>query len=457
MSKDKKYAKISFNAQVKPIKPVNTEFSLCKVYVQGIGCNRNGTYMSKDNVNKYLNTLNYCPVVGHLIEATNKETGEKHLYMGGHDWEITDDWEIRDLTVPYGVVVADSFGFETVSEYGEDVEYLTAQVILWTGRYSELYDAIYAEDFWFNQSMEINISQYRPYKEDSNYTELLEWNYSALCLLGKADENSTTGHTDKSEHTEPCFISSCVIPVEFSKSEFSELMSEMKEKLSFCFNNQSSTTEVDIEENKNGGKSMAEEVKDEVVEEITELVVEEETVEEEKDTVEETTEEVVEETHTDETEEVTDETTEEETVVDESNEDFSAMYAELKTQYETLEKEFSDYKAEHSFLDSDVTALKEYKANKETEERKCAEDALFAKYESAIGETDEFAKLRETASEYELDALEKECLCVVGKYAITNKSEVKETKKTDSLKFSIEHKEDEEDPCVATMKRYLGR
>ena len=90
--------------------------------------------------------------------------------------------------------------------------------------------------------MEINIGEgkYRPLDEDSNYTEFLEWDYSALCLLGKADENSTNGHTDSSEHTEPCFISSRVLPVEFEKSEFEMIMTEMKQKLFKCFDNQSS-------------------------------------------------------------------------------------------------------------------------------------------------------------------------------------------------------------------------
>ena len=108
--------------------------------------------------------------------------------------------------------------------------------------------------------------------------------------------------------------------------------------------------------------------------------------------------------------------------------------ANYETKYSDLEKEFSDYKAEHSFLDSEFNVLKEYKENKEVEERKCAEDALFADYEETIGETEEFKSLKEKASEFSLDALKKECLCIVGMYSMTNKT--KETNKSDSLKFS---------------------
>lgn len=454
-----KYTSITFKAKVKPIKPINPEFDLVKIYVQGVGKNRNGSYMSKTNIQKALPTLNYCPVVGHLIEYTDNE-GNKHRYIGGHDFEITEDWEIRDLTVPYGVVVENSFDWEVINEYGVDVEYLTANAILWTGRYPELKDTLYSEDIWWNQSMEISIPEgkYRPLEEDSNYTELLEWTYSALCLLGKADKNSTNGHTDSREHTEPCFISAKVIPVEFSKSEFAEAMNEMKEKLSFCLKNQSSTTvtdvtmEVDIDKN-NGGSTMAEEIKNEVVDEVTETVVEEtvdETVEEVvEEVVEETTDEVTDEpvdetvdekTEETSTEEVVEETTEE-TVVEESSEDYSVLYSELKEKYDALENE--------------VVSLREYRQTKESEERKCAENALFADYEEIIGETEEFKSLKNKASEFSLDALKKECLCIVGMYSMTSKA--KEINKPDSLKFSLEPEASEDEPYGGLMKKYLGK
>ena len=129
--------------------------------------------------------------------------------------------------------------------------------------------------------------------------------------------------------------------------------------------------------------------------------------------------------------------------------------ANYETKYSDLEKEFSDYKAEHSFLDSEFNVLKEYKENKEVEERKCAEDALFADYEETIGETEEFKSLKEKASEFSLDALKKECLCIVGIYSMTSKA--KETNKSDSLKFSLEPEVSEDEPYGGLMKKYLGK
>ena len=454
---ENKHTSITFKAKVKPIKPVNEEFTLCKAYVMGLGVNRNFSYISREATDAALPTLGYCPVVGHLIR---KEDGT--YYMGSHDYTITEDWELKSITVPYGVVVEDSFDYEDVEEFGETVTYLTANIILWTGRYEDLNSAIYSDDFYFNQSMEINPKQWRNYKEDSNYTDIVDYSFSALCLLGKADSESTNGHTDENEHSEPCFISASVIPIEFSKSEFAEAMNEMKEKLSFCLKNQSSTTvtdvtmEVDIDKN-NGGSTMAEEIKNEVVDEVTETVVEETLEETVENTVEDVAEEVVEETIDETTEEIVDETVEEnkedtptgevveetteETVVEESNEDYSVLYSELKEKYDALENE--------------VVSLREYKQTKESEERKCAEDALFADYEETIGETEEFKSLKEKASEFSLDALKKECLCIVGMYSMTNKT--KETNKSDSLKFSLEPEVSEDEPYGGLMKKYLGK
>ena len=454
---ENKHTSITFKAKVKPIKPVNEEFTLCKAYVMGLGVNRNFSYISREATDAALPTLGYCPVVGHLIR---KEDGT--YYMGSHDYTITEDWELKSITVPYGVVVEDSFDYEDVEEFGETVKYLTANIILWTGRYEDLNSAIYSDDFYFNQSMEINPKQWRNYKEDSNYTDIVDYSFSALCLLGKADSESTNGHTDENEHSEPCFISASVITIEFSKSEFAEAMNEMKEKLSFCLKNQSSTTvtdvtmEVDIDKN-NGGSTMAEEIKNEVVDEVTETVVEETLEEAVENTVEDVADEVVEETTDEATEEIVDETVEEnkedtpteevveetteETVVEESNEDYSVLYSELKEKYDALENE--------------VVSLREYKQTKESEERKCAEDALFADYEETIGETEEFKSLKEKSSEFSLDALKKECLCIVGMYSMTNKT--KETNKPDSLKFSLEPEVSDDEPYGGLMKKYLGK
>nr|DAO32145.1 MAG TPA: hypothetical protein [Caudoviricetes sp.] len=424
---DKKHTSLKFKAKVTPIEKINDEFTLCKCYVQGIGKNRNFSYMSKENIQRCLPTLSYAPVVGHLIDKLDEDgnpTGEK--YMGGHDYYIDDDWNLKSACVPYGVVKADSFDFETVKEYEDEIEteYLTAEVVLWTGRYPELMEAIYSDDFYFNQSMEINVSEFRPYEEDSNYTELTDFTYSALCLLGKADDKTSP------EHTEPCFVESKVIPVQYSleKEEFSKVMGELKNELAFYFN----------KDNTDGKE-------DEVVENEKEEVVE--TVEEVN---EESTEEVVENT-TDRTpdaevnedtnaESENEEVQEDETVVEASVEETVEETVEM-SELDSLKAEYEEYKNSHSHTNEEFDELQKYHDDAEFEKIHAERETMLSdeKY-SALAENEAFAELKKNMDNYSLADLEKETKVIFADYVSSvgtfsmNDSNKKSTSK---IRFSM--------------------
>lgn len=223
----KRFHSIPCYSKIEPIKPMNDEFTLCKVYVASTGCNRNYSYISRDTMDAAMPTLAYIPVVGHLMNKYDDDGKIVGKYFGGHDYVIDENWNFVAQTVPFGVVMADTYEYETVTEYGTELEYLTAQAVLWTGRYPDMKEAIYSEDTWFGQSMEIVVGQDRPYANDSNYREILEYNYSALCILGKSDNPDF--------HTEPCFISSKFVPLSYSleRDQFNKDMCEMRERLAF--------------------------------------------------------------------------------------------------------------------------------------------------------------------------------------------------------------------------------
>lgn len=223
----KRYHSITCCSKIEPIKPMNDEFTLCKVYVAATGCNRNYSYISRDTMDAAMPTLGYIPVVGHLMTKYDEDGNDVGKYFGGHDYAIDENWNFVAQTVPFGVVVENTYEYETVTEYGADLEYLTAHAILWTGRYPEMKEAIYSENTWFGQSMEIVVGQDRPYANDSNYREILEYYYSALCILGKSDEPEF--------HTEPCFISSKFVPLSYGleREKFNVDMCEMRERLAF--------------------------------------------------------------------------------------------------------------------------------------------------------------------------------------------------------------------------------
>lgn len=227
-------------AKIVPSAPANKEFTLAKVYVCSPGKNRNMSFLSKSELDAAAPSLAYTPVVGHLMEKRDEDGNVVGHIFGGHDFTITDDFEIKPLTVPFGVVTADAPQYETIVEFGKEKEYLTAYAMLWTGRYPELKDAIYSDDIWFGQSMEINYENYEMLEEDSNYIELHGLNYSALCILGKSD--------DPKEHVEPCFPNAHIEPVKFdlNTEQFSQAMAEMREHLSHCF---------EMNASKKGGKT----------------------------------------------------------------------------------------------------------------------------------------------------------------------------------------------------------
>ena len=446
---ENKKLKLDFEMTIFDVVDLNKSFASAKVLIAYTGRNRNYSDIGKTAFIDALPSIKNIPLVGRY--DVDKDD------FNGHDVKVInkeDGIDIVNATIPFGVVPESANQwFETRIVNGEEKECLFTDVVLWKRQHG--YERI-ASAGTLGQSMEINIDSY--IVDNDGYCVVDKFQFEALTILG--------------DDITPCFENACVqmysneIVSDF-KLQFSEMLREFKEL------NQPSTTvtnvtmEVDIDKN-NGGSAM-EEIKNEVVEEVTETVVEEvveETVEEEtpegseetaEETVEEPTEEVVEETveeTLEATEEVAEETTE--TVVEESNEDFSVLYEELREKYEALVKEFSTYKEEHAYANADYELLAQFKSDKETEERKNAENTLFADYEERIGETEEFKELKKNSSEFSLEALKKECLCIVGMYSMT--TEVKETKKPDSLKFSFEPKEEaNEDPYGGIREKYLKK
>lgn len=439
--------RVSFDTQkIEALQKLNDEFMLVKIYAMAPGKNRNMTYISKEDTIEAIPSAYYCPVVGHIRVYVDPD-GVEHTYMGSHDFEITDGWEIKDVTRPYGVIVEGSEGWETIDEHGKDVEYLTFDAILWIGRYPELEQTFYSDEILFNHSMEINIKNYRPLEEDSNYWEVLGYTFSAFCLLGKADEDSTNGHTDKDvEHSEPAFISSRVEPYAFGLDEFKKEFSLLKDKISkFVTINETEGGEPMADETKNVDTAVTdfeensaehEVVEPETVEPVNEEAFENETNEDDTtDVVEEPTEDGAEE-----------ETNEEPTEPEEDLPDYEAMYNEMKSAYEAVVAEFEAYKSAHSYSNDEYQILVEYKQNRESADRESAENELFESFADRIGETEEFETLKSDAAKYSIDDLKMRLYAIVGMHS----NFVKDEKKSSTIKFglggSFEEIEKEKDP-----------
>lgn len=434
---DTKHTSLKFKASVKPLEKINNEFTRCKIYAFGIGKNRNFSHVSKKNMDRNKSTLSYAPVVGHLIEKYDKDGNKVGVYMGSHDYGFTEDWEFKSLCVPYGVVVEDSFDYEIVEEYSDKQkkEYLTCEAILWTGRYPELNDAIYSEEILFNQSAELTVEEYRILESDSNYTDLVDFTFSALCLLGKADENSTNGHTDKEEHTEPCFVEAKVVPIQYSleKDEFSKVMGELKSELAFYFNNDSERKEETfVEDVKNESIETVEEVFEETTDEVVEEATEDTPVVEESEVVKENETEVEsEDDFGNENDEINNEDASEDEVKEtETTEDNAVNVDETEAnEYELLKAEYEEYKSTHSHTNEEYEELKEYHDNAEFEKTHAERESILAddKY-SVLADNEAFAELKKNMDSYSIEELEKEAKIIfadhvtsVGNFSYTEK------------------------------------
>ena len=388
--------------KIQVVEKLNDEFTLCKCWVMSCGRNRNMSYIAKETVEKSLSSLDYAPVVGFLYK---NDKGEYRI--AGHECHLdTEEWELIPDTQAFGVVKPNSYSWEVIDEYGVESEYLCAELVMWTGRFKGLLDSVYSEDIYWAQSMEIQVQEYRPWEDDSNYVEILEMSFSALCLLGKYD--------NPDENVTPCFINARVEPVKFSIAEFADQLAELKDRL-FAFENK---------EGENVDENKTTQVEPEVAE--PEAQAEPETFSNEG-------------------------TVEPEVVPV----DYEALYNDCLETINGLTLKVSEFENTVAELNAQIADLTPYKLAVEKAEREKAESEIFAKYDGRIGEMPEYKTLKEKSCEYELEQLDKECMILVGKFAMSTfaLNDAKE-KKAESLRFSVETTPTKVSPYGDIFERY---
>lgn len=434
-------------SKITPLEKLNENFTLAECTVCGCGKNRNYSYIGRDVIEQKLDKLSYLPIVAHLIE---KEDGNG-FYVGGHDYTLDEHLRFKPLTQIVGCVIADSFEFRDIEEYGETVTYLVCKCILYTEHVPELLEAMYSEDVYFSESMEIEVFQSRPLEEDSNYKEILDFNFLKLCLLGLSD--------NPDYNTEPCFISSKVYsPDEFAldNNEFSIMIENLKKQCPQYF-----------ESSEEGGKGMEDNTVSTVIEEpidggvaTAELAVENEVVATDTaDVAIESSEEVSfsatdKQKHKALNEALSGsvERDEEGRIIsetffwimdfddsyvyfeknvynseDNSSETYRALYTMSEDGLEaTVSDEWErviarwltpDEIAQLDALKAEYEALKKFKSERLEAERKAEYDSVLAEFTDLKKHT-EYQTICETAYDFEsADALRKECYALRGKYS----------------------------------------
>ncbi len=199
-------------ASVYDIHEVNSSFASGSLKVLYLGENRNGSFFTKDAVERALPSLKNVPIVCHWDYESRE--------IGGHDVDVVSDADgnlaLRNLTEPCGVVPEHaSFSFVTdTDESGVEHEYLVIDgVLLWKRQdvYKHIVDDLKGH---VKHSMEITVFGGETLK--SGLFNIQQFEFTALCLL---------------ERDDPCFQGSelNLYSINNFKAKMEEMMAELKE------------------------------------------------------------------------------------------------------------------------------------------------------------------------------------------------------------------------------------
>lgn len=131
---------------------------------------------------------------------------------------------------------------------------------------------------------------------------------------------------------------------------------------------------------------------------------------------------------------------------------FASVYADITSKYHEVaqfEEKYNDAVASADAMKSELDELRTYKQTVETEKKISAQNELFAKFEDLAG-IEDFDKLSENRSDFELDVLEEKLYALRGRFGTIAKFSL-ETK-TPKLKVDKENKSNE--PYGGLFEKY---
>lgn len=238
---NKELKSIDMTAKFSNFQVINKDFTRCRCNVFYTGRNRNYSDITEEALQKFIARKGYAnvPVVAHLFKD---ESGKYRV--GGHDSKLilsNDGIEFVNECVPFGVIPEDcNPSMDLITERsGEQRQYFSVDIILWTHRYP-IMEAAFSDEVYFNQSMELNFDEI---SMDGDYTVVHDFSMSALCLLNRS--------LSPDENCEPCFESSRVKSFSLDEDKFKQNFELMLDKLKQY---ESATAVHDKETNNNPNK-----------------------------------------------------------------------------------------------------------------------------------------------------------------------------------------------------------
>lgn len=206
---NEKVVSLTFDSSLSNLCEANSSFDTGVLRICYTGNNRNGSAISKADIERNLHTIYNCPVVCHYDRETDT--------LGGHDMEVVaDDGGLRlvNMTQPVGVIPesANTWFAEYEEEDGTVHEYLYADVLLW--KRQEAYRKI-KNDGVTAHSMEVTVKNGETV--DGVY-HIHDFEFTAFALIG----------------VEPCFEGSALemFSANEFKAQYAQMMRELKDEYS---------------------------------------------------------------------------------------------------------------------------------------------------------------------------------------------------------------------------------
>ena len=414
---------------------VNPLMSSCEIKVLYLGENRNHSFITEEVASDMAKTLRGAPIVGYYRESKEDFTdhGEKVIF---------DDEGIKFecMTKPYGFVAPDAKvwfqNFEDTDEFGNTVvrKYLMTTGYLWTGQFEEAKLAI---DEGRPQSMELDEESLDGHWATNNNTGMdffiiNDAIFSKLCILG--------------DDVEPCFEGANITAPEVSTS-FTKIDETFKQTL---YSMMQDLKKYALE----GGQSMDNEEKENIVETVETTSVETETE------VTEAEETVVENVETQNSTEVQSETeseftSKEDNKEEEDNEDGNEDKDDKEEKYSLLEKEYNTLQSQFADLQSKYDELVAFKASIEDKEK----DALINKFYMLSDE--DKADVIANKAKYTLDDIEAKLsiICVRKKVNFDLEDNSKQDNKEEDVTttFALSDVESDVPAWVSALKNTQNR
>lgn len=206
-----KITHMTFSSSLSDLCEVNSSFDSGKLRICYTGGNQNGSYISKEAIEKSIKTIYNCPIVCNYDRQTDS--------LGGHDIDLVkdDDGNIRivNITQPVGVIPqsANVWFDKHTDENGVEHEYLYADALIW--KRQEAYQKI-KRDGITSHSMQINVKD--GHDDQDGYYHIDNFEFNAFALISKT----------------PCFEDSALEL--FSKKDFKDRMTEMMDDMKKAFN-----------------------------------------------------------------------------------------------------------------------------------------------------------------------------------------------------------------------------